>query len=134
MKLNSSATQIEHRDERVGRVESERSTSNHPKALVGPLDNPIGQALPNVGEHTLVPTENSIRRFKCRPAVTSDRRTVVSVRIALLRLLDVDAWLASVRRTSDRRVGVGGPLMPAGCVVVRPRGDGSCGAVRRRAE
>ena len=54
MKLNSSATQIEHRDERVGRVESERSTSNHPKAIVGPLDNPSGQ-VPNVGEHTLLP-------------------------------------------------------------------------------
>ena len=51
MQFNASATQIEHRDERIGRVESEGSTSNHPQAIVGPLDNPVGQALLNVGEH-----------------------------------------------------------------------------------
>ncbi len=54
MQLNSSAGQIEHRDERLGRVEAERSTSDHPQAIVGPLDNPIGQALSNIGEHTLL--------------------------------------------------------------------------------
>ncbi len=54
MQFNASAAQIEHRDERVGRVESEGSTSHHPKAIVGPLDNPVGQALLNVGEHSLL--------------------------------------------------------------------------------
>ena len=38
----------------VGRVESEGSASNHPKAIVGPLDNPVGQAPLNVGEHAFL--------------------------------------------------------------------------------
>ena len=54
MQLDSSATQIEHRDERLGRVEAERATSDHPQAIVRPLDNPIGEALPNIGEHPLL--------------------------------------------------------------------------------
>ncbi len=54
MKRNSSAAQIEHRDKRLGRVEAERATSDHPQAIVGPFDNPIGQALPNIGEHPLL--------------------------------------------------------------------------------
>ena len=37
MQFNAPAAEIQHRDERVGRVESEGSTSNHPKAIVGPL-------------------------------------------------------------------------------------------------
>ena len=43
MKRNSSAAQIEHRDKRLGRVEAERATSDHPQAIVGPFDNPISQ-------------------------------------------------------------------------------------------
>ena len=35
-------------------MKSEGSTSNHPKAIVGPLDNPVGQALLDVGEHALL--------------------------------------------------------------------------------
>ena len=54
MELNSSARQIEHREKRLGRVESERPTSDHPQAVVGPLDNPVGQALMNVGEDALL--------------------------------------------------------------------------------
>ena len=50
MQLNASAAEIQHRDERVGRVASEGATSNHPKVIVGPLDNPVGQALLHVGE------------------------------------------------------------------------------------
>ena len=49
MQLNFAAAQIEHRDKRLGRVEAERSTSDHPQAIVRPLDNPIGQTLPNIG-------------------------------------------------------------------------------------
>ena len=69
----------------------------------------------------------------CLPKTSSagssaDRRPPrVSVRIAPLRSLDVYGWLVSVRRTSDHRVAVDGLLTPAGRVVVRPRGDGSCG-------
>ena len=54
MQFNAPAAEIQHRDERVGRVESEGSTSNHPKAIVGPLDNPVGQAPLNVGEHAFL--------------------------------------------------------------------------------
>ena len=51
MQFNARAAQIQHRDQRVGRMESEGSTGNHPKAIVGPLDDPVGQALLNVDEH-----------------------------------------------------------------------------------
>ena len=54
MQFNASATQIAHRDERIGRVESEGSTGDHPKAIIGSLDNPVGQALLNVGEHSFL--------------------------------------------------------------------------------
>ena len=54
MQFNASTTQIEHRDERVRRVEAEGSTSDHPQAIVGPLDDPVGQALLNVGEHAFL--------------------------------------------------------------------------------
>ena len=54
MQFNASATQIAHRDERIGRVESEGSTGDHPKAIIGSLDNPVGQALLNVGEHAFL--------------------------------------------------------------------------------
>ncbi len=61
----------------------------------------------------VVPTENLIRRFEWPIVQAWGRRTTASVRIADLRSLEVDGWLAYCGRSSGRRGGVHGRPAPA---------------------